>query len=69
MRMELQRNMVGKINRIKKKTTLVENLIIKKEGEALENLVVNVLIGNVVGRLVDQIGKNSLENSVLTQKV
>ena len=69
MRMELQRNMVGKINRIKKKITLVENLIIKKEGGALENLVVNVLIGNVVGRLVDQIGKNSLKNSVLTPKV
>ena len=60
MRMELQRNMVGKINLIKKKI-LVGNLIIKKGEVALENLVVSVLIGSVVGKLVDPIVKGSLE--------
>ena len=60
MRMELQRNLVGKINLIKKKI-LVGNLIIKKGEVALENLVVSVLIGSVVGKLVDPIVKDSLE--------
>ena len=37
------------------------NLIIKKGEVALENLAVSVLIGNVVGKLVDPIVKGSLE--------
>ena len=60
MRMELQRNLVGKINLIKKKI-LVGNLIIKKGEVVLENLVVSVLIGSGVGKLVDPIVKGSLE--------
>ena len=67
MRTGRPRNLVGKINRIKKKITLVENLIIKKEEVALEKRVVSVLIGSAVGKLVDQIVKNSLKNKVFTR--
>ena len=67
MRTELQRDLVGRTNQIKKKITLVENLIIKKEEVALEKRVVSVLIGSAVGKLVDLIVKNSLKSRVLTR--
>ena len=58
MRMELQRNLVGKIN-LTKKNILVGKLIIKEEN--LENHVEKSQIGNVVEGLADPIVKGSLE--------